>query len=207
MTLPLKEYDMDRNLAIIEGILFASGDPVRLADMAAAMELPEEIVKSYADALQLSYEEEGRGIRIVKLEDSYQMCTAKEAYDALIKMVSRPRKPELTEVVMETLAIIAYKQPVTRLEVENIRGVSCDHAINKLIEYGLIEEAGRRRTPGRPMTFRTTEEFLRRFQVEGVDSLPIPDVSRLEEIREEVVEETGFVDDLMLSEEEHDTDE
>ena len=124
---------MDRELAVIEGILFASGEPVRLSDLAAAMELPEDFVQSMVQQLQASYEEEGRGLRIIRLEDSYQMCTDRIAYDALIRMVSRPKRPELTDVVRETLAIVAYKQPVTRLEIENIRGVSSDHAVNKLI--------------------------------------------------------------------------
>ena len=192
---------MDRNTAIIEGILFASGEPVKLSDMAAAMDLDEEETAALVTALQESYEAEGRGLRIIRLEDAYQMCTDRIAYDALIRMVSKPKRPELTDVVLETLAIIAYKQPVTRLEIENIRGVSSDHAVNKLIEYGLIEEAGRRRAPGRPMTFRTTDEFLRRFSLESVNGLPVPDAVRLEEIREEVVEETGYVEELLPQEE------
>ena len=185
---------MEKNQAVIEGILFAIGEPVPTADIAAALELSEEDAEREIAALQASYEAEGRGLRIIRLEDSWQMCSAKDAYEALIRIVSSPRRPVLTDVVLETLSIIAYKQPVTRLEIEKIRGVSSDHAVNKLIEYGLIEEAGRRHAPGRPMTFQTTEEFLRRFQVENTDRLPEPAPEQLETIREEVVQETGFFD-------------
>ena len=108
----------------------------------------------------------------MELEDSYQMCTKKEMYEYLIQIAKQPRRYHLTDVVLETLSIIAYKQPVTRLEIEKIRGVKSDHAVNKLIEYDLIAEVGRLDAPGRPILFGTTEEFLRRFSVQSVDELP-----------------------------------
>ena len=110
-------------------------------------------------------------------------------YDYLIKLVKQPKKYTLTDVVLETLSIIAYKQPVTRGEIEKIRGVSCDHAINKLIEYGLVEEVGRLDVPGRPLLFGTTEEFLRSFGVKKIDELPVLNPDQIEEFKQEVEKE------------------
>lgn len=185
---------MDKNKAIIEGILFAKGEAVEIEDLAKVLEIPEETVLSICMELAGEYLARGAGIRIIKLENAFQMCTDKDVYDALIKYVTVPKRRELTDVMLETLAIIAYKQPVTKIEIENIRGVSSDHAVNRLVEYGLIEEAGRRRTPGRPRQFKTTEEFLRRFSIESKDDLPSVDPETMEYIREAVAKETGFYD-------------
>ena len=112
-----------------------------------------------------------RGIKIIELDGAYQMCTKPEMYEALIRVAKQPRKQVLTDVLMETLSIIAYKQPITKSEIERIRGVKSDFAVNKLVEYELVQEVGRMDTPGRPLLFGTTEEFLRRFGVESADSL------------------------------------
>ena len=106
----------------------------------------------------------------MELDDAYQLCTKTEYYGSLIRIVNHPKKPRLTDVMLETLSIIAYKQPVTKQEIEAIRGVKCDHPINKLLEYRLIKEAGRLDAIGRPILFRTTEEFLRCFGVKSTDS-------------------------------------
>ena len=110
----------------------------------------------------------GQGIQIIELEQSYQMCTKKEYYENLIQIALHPQKPVLTDVMLETLSIIAYKQPVTKAEIEKIRGVKCDHAINKLMEYELVRELGRLDAPGRPILLGTTEEFLRSFGVQAL---------------------------------------
>lgn len=178
--------------AVLEGILFTMGEPVERSVIAMAMEIPELAVEAAVTNLQKTYEAENRGLQIIRLEDSYQLCTKPICYEPLIRIAARPRKPVLTDVVMETLAIIAYKQPITKMEIEKIRGVSSDHAVNKLVEYGLVCEAGRLNAPGRPMLFATTEEFLRRFQVESLDELPIPNPEKLAEIQESVAEETGY---------------
>lgn len=107
-------------------------------------------------------------------------------------MVKQPKKTLLTDVLLETLSIVAYKQPVTRLEVEKIRGVKSDHAVNKLVEYGLIEEVGRMDAPGRPILFGTTEEFLRRFGVNSVGDLPQATPEQMEDFKEEAEEEAGL---------------
>ena len=185
---------MDKNKAIIEGILFVKGEPVEIEDLAKVLELPNESIESLCMELAGEYLRDERGIRIIRLENAYQMCTDKNVYEALIKYVTVPKRRELTDVMLETLAIIAYKQPVTKIEIENIRGVSSDHAVNRLIEYGLIEEAGRRKAPGRPRTFKTTDEFLRRFSIESKDDLPSIDPETMEYIKEAVAKETGYFD-------------
>lgn len=142
------------------------------------------------------YAEEGRGIRIIELDRSYQMCTKKEMYEYLIRIAKQPKRYVLTDVLLETLSIIAYKQPVTKLEIEKIRGVKSDHAVNKLVEYGLVEEVGRLDAPGRPLLFGTTEEFLRRFSVQSLDELPTLDPVRMEQFKEEAEDEAQLKLDI-----------
>src|SRR5699024_6225746 len=139
---------------------------------------------------------EDRGICLIELEDSYQLCTKKEFYSCLTAILSQPKKAALTDVMMETLAIIAYKQPVTKLEIEKIRGVKSDHAVNKLVEYGLVEETGRMDAPGRPLLFGTTEEFLRRFSVQSLDELPSLNPEQVEHFKEEAEEEAQLKLDI-----------
>ena len=121
------------------------------------------------------------------------MCTKARFYENLIRVASAPKKNVLTEVTLETLSIIAYKQPVTKLEIEKIRGVKSDHAVNRLIEYNLVQEIGRLDAPGRPALFATTEEFLRRFGIGGKENLPDIDPVRQEEIKNEVEEELSKI--------------
>ena len=118
-----------------------------------------------------------------------QLCTKKEFYPFLIRIAATPRKQVLTEVMLETLSIIAYKQPVTKGDIERIRGVKSDFGVNKLLEYGLIEEVGRLDAPGRPVLFATSEEFLRRFGMSSTDKLPHMDEEQIETIKEEAEEE------------------
>ena len=135
------------------------------------------------------YDEEDRGVRIIELESSFQMCTKKEMYEYLIKIAKQPRKFVLTDVLLETLSIVAYKQPVTKLEIEKIRGVKSDHAVNKLVEYNLVCEVGRLDAPGRPLLFGTTEEFLRRFSIQSVEELPSLNPEQMEDFKTEAEEE------------------
>lgn len=175
--------------AIIEAILFTMGDSVEVSRIAKVIEQDVKTTKKLIHNLMDRYEEEGRGIRIIELEDSYQMCTKKEMYEYLIQIAKQPKRYVLTDVVLETLSIIAYKQPVTKLEIERIRGVSSDHAVNKLIEYDLVTEVGRMDTPGRPILFGTTEEFLRRFSVQSVDELPGITPEKVEDFKAEAEDE------------------
>lgn len=167
----------------LEGILFAMGDSVETDRLAAALGVDEEEVIKVIDEMAESYAAQGRGIRITKLENAYQMCTAPEIYEYLVHIAKQPKKAQLTDVLMETLSIVAYKQPVTKAEIEKIRGVSCGHVISKLVDYKLIEEIGRLDAPGRPMLFGTTEDFLRAFGVTSLEELPTLNPVQLEEFK------------------------
>ena len=177
--------------AAIEAILFTMGDSVEVSRLADALEAETEQVKEAVHQMMERYEEEDRGIRILELEDSFQLCTKTEYYEYLIRIAKQPKKYALTDVLLETLSIVAYKQPVTRLEIGKIRGVKCDHPINKLLEYGLIEEVGRLDAPGRPILFGTTEDFLRSFGVSSISELPQVSPEQVEEFKEEAEEEIG----------------
>lgn len=175
--------------AIVEAVLFTMGNSVELRQLAVAIDQSEKVAKRVVEKLQKRYEVENRGMQIIALEDSYQMSTRANYYENLIRVASAPKKQVLTEVVLETLSIIAYKQPVTKMEISKIRGVSSDHAVNRLVEYGLVYEVGRLDAPGRPAQFATTEEFLRRFGVESTTDLPTMNPEQEEEIIQEVEEE------------------
>lgn len=175
--------------AQIEAILFTMGESVEISKLAAALELKPGEVKKIVKEMQEKLNDSTRGIKIIELDGAYQMCTKPEMYEALIKIAKQPKRQVLTDVLMETLSIIAYKQPITKSEIERIRGVKSDFAVNKLVEYQLVEEVGRMDTPGRPLLFGTTEEFLRRFGVESADNLPIVDPDMIEEFKQEAEEE------------------
>ena len=181
--------EIDRLEAAIESILFTMGDSVEVEKIAKAIEHDEETTKKIIYNLMDKYEAENRGIKIIELEGSFQMCTKTEMYDYLIKVASQPKKQILTDVMLETLSIIAYKQPVTKTEIESIRGVKCDHAVNRLIEYNLITEVGRMDAPGKPILFGTTEDFLRKFGVQSIEDLPSITSEKYEHFKNEAEEE------------------
>ncbi len=180
---------MDDQEAVVEAVLFTMGKSVEVRQLAAALETDQETAKKAVLRLQERYQKEKRGMQIIELEDAYQMCTRAEYYPNLIRVASAPKKQVLTEVVLETLSIIAYKQPITKMEIEKIRGVKSDHAVNKLVEYNLVYEVGRLDAPGKPALFATTEEFLRRFGVGSTEDLPDLNPEQEEEIKIEVEEE------------------
>ena len=166
------EQNISNMEAAVEAVLFTMGTSVETSRLAAAIEQDEQTTRRLVRNMMDKYNAKDRGICIIELEDSFQMCTKKEYYDNLIRVVSQPKKHTLTDSALETLSIIAYKQPVTRLEVEQIRGVKSDYAVNKLLEYNLITELGGLDAPGRPILFGTTEEFLRSFGLSSVEDLP-----------------------------------
>ena len=141
--------------------------------------------KRYIEELAEEYRENERGMQIMELDGAYQMCTSQNTYEYLIRIAKQPKKHVLTDVLLETLSIIAYKQPVTKAEIEKIRGVSCDHSVSKLVEYNLVEELGRLDAPGRPMLFGTTEEFLRSFGIHSLEELPEMSPLQIEEFKQE----------------------
>ena len=175
--------------AVIEAILFTMGDSVEISRLAEVIEEDVKTTKSILKDMAARYEEENRGIGLTQFDDSVQLCTKADMYEYLIKIAKTPRKMTLTDTVLETLSIIAYKQPVTRLEIERVRGVSCDHAINKLLEYDLITELGRLDAPGRPLLFGTTEQFLRCFGVKSLEELPELNPVQVEEFKQQAEQE------------------
>ncbi len=192
----MDEVEISRLEGVIEAVLFTMGESVELEKIAAAIGHDKDTTRKIIHRMMDKYEAEDRGIRVIELEDAFQMCTKKETYEYLIRVAKQPKKYVLTDVLLETLSIIAYKQPVTKLEVEKIRGVKSDHAVNKLVEYNLVCECGRLDAPGKPILFGTTEEFLRRFSVQSGDDLPSLNAEQMESFKEEAEEEVQLKLDI-----------
>ena len=178
-------------VAALEALLFTTGEAVASDRLMTALKIDAETFEEAIGELMDRFETDDHGIHVIRLENAYQMCTKTQYYDDLIALEVAPKKPVLTDVVMETLSIIAYKQPVTKAEIEKIRGVNSDHAVNKLVEFKLVKELGRLNAPGRPILFGTTEEFLRSFGVSSADELPSMDTVRLEDFKAEAEQEAG----------------
>ena len=177
--------EREKAKAVLEAILFTLGDSVEISRLAEVIEENKKVTKELLEEMKQSYRAEDKGIELIELEDAVQLCTKNEMYEYLIKIARTPRKHVLSDTMLETLSIIAYKQPVTKLDIERIRGVSCDFAVNRLLEYNLIQELGRLDAPGRPMLFGTTEQFLRSFGVKSLSDLPELNPVQVEEFREQ----------------------
>ena len=158
--------------AAIEGILFAAGDPVPVERICLALEQDRDTVNNVCQNLADEYRYDRRGIRLVRLENSWQMCSAPEYADVIRQALESRKPPKLSQPALEVLAIVAYFQPVTRAYVEQVRGVDSSYTVGLLLERGLICEAGRLNVPGRPMQFRTTKDFLRAFGLSSLEDLP-----------------------------------
>lgn len=182
--------------SILESILFAMGTSVPLDTLANALEQDRQTTEKILHTMMDEYAAEGRGMQIIELEDSYQMCSNPDYYEYLIRVAAQPKKYALTDVLLETLSIIAYKQPVTKGEIESIRGVNSDHAVSRLVEFGLIQEVGRLNAPGRPILFGTTEDFLRHFGVGSLEDLPEIGADQVEEFKQEAEEEVQLKLDI-----------
>ena len=176
---------IEKTEAAIEAILFTMGESVEAEKIAVAIEHDVDTTVKIIHNMMDKYENEDRSIKIIELEGSFQLCTKEEYYDNLIRICSQPRRYTLTDAALETLSIIAYKQPVTKIEIEKIRGVNSDRSVNKLVELELVKEVGRLDAPGRPMLFGTTEEFLRTFGVGSIDELPVISEDMVEQYKEE----------------------
>ena len=174
---------------IIEAILFAAGREVRINELMSALELSSDEIINAVAQLSLKYEKEDRGLEIIKVEDAYQLCTKKEYYEYIYPVFDKRSKPNLSNAALETLAIIAYNPCVTRAEIETIRGVNSDGTIYKLLDYNLIEEAGKLDAPGRPTTYKTSKEFLRMFGISSLKELPALPRYKLDENRQIVIDE------------------
>lgn len=171
--------EINKMEAIIEAILFSIGESVHINKIAEVINQDKKTTKLIISNMIDRYDEENHGIRIINFEDSYQLCTKAEYYDYIKQITNKTREFTLTDVLIETLSIIAYKQPITRAHIEEIRGVNTSHSINKLIEYQLITEVGRLNAPGRPILFGTSQEFLRCFGLKSLDQLPYLDEAEL----------------------------
>ena len=188
--------ERNKTKGILEAILFTMGDSVPLERLADVLDMDKKQVKELLDELKQDYADEGRGITLIELDGSYQMGTKVETYEYITKLVRQKKKHSLTNVMLETLSIIAYKQPVTKQEIEAIRGVKSDFAVNKLVEYGLVQELGRLDTIGRPIIFGTTEEFLRSFGVSSIEDLPDIDEVQKQNFFEEASQEISDAIDI-----------
>ena len=162
----------------IEGILFAAGEPVKAAKLAAVLETDIDTVCEAVKLLKYNYDTEQRGMTIIDIDDGYQLCSRPDYYNYIQLILGEQRRQALSNAAMEALAIIAYKQPITKGQIEYIRGVNSDAAVNRLAERGLVEECGRLDAPGRPILYKTTQNFLRCFGISTPKDLPPLDMSQ-----------------------------
>jgi len=183
------KMERERQEAVIEAVLFTMGESVSIHKLAELIEDTPSEVRKIITKMQEDLQAANRGVSIVEFENSFQMCTKVEMYEDLLKIAKSPRKYTLSDTLLETLSIIAYKQPVTKLDIEKIRGVNCDHAVNRLVEFDLVKELGRLDAPGRPLLFGTTEQFLRSFGVKSLEELPEINPVQLEEFKVQAEEE------------------
>lgn len=181
--------EIDKIKSIIEAILFAAGRQVTIKELMISLEIPKEDLENIIVSMQEDYREQSRGIEIIKVDDSYQLCTKKELYEFLYPILDKRSKPNLSNAALETLAIIAYNPRVTRAEIESIRGVGADACIYKLLEYGLIQEGGKADLPGKPMTYVTSNEFLKMFGYTSLNDLPELPRYKLDENQQIVIDD------------------
>ena len=169
---------MDNVSSAVEAVLFAAGESVPLKRLSLVLGLEEEEISRTVDALHELYESEGRGMRVLRLDDKVQMCSAPEHAGLISACLEQRKPPMLSQAALETLAVVAYFQPVTRAYVEQVRGVDSSYSVGMLTERGLIEECGRLEAPGRPAVFRTTDVFLRTMGISRLSELPpLPEMS------------------------------
>ena len=181
--------DINHIKAIIEAILFSAGRQVEKKELLLALEISENDLDTIISNMQEDYKKEDRGIELIKINNSYQLCSKKDLYEYIYPVLDKRTKPNLSNAALETLAIIAYNPKITRAEIESIRGVSADACVYKLMEYGLIEEAGKIDLPGKPMSYKTTDEFLKMFGYSSLEDLPELPRYKLDENHQIVVDE------------------
>lgn len=177
----------------IEALLFASGKPVTVKTISEVLEVENEDIKEALEILKQTLIDRNSGIQLIRVNDSYQLATLEKFYSYICKLLDNRPKPNLSQAALEVLAIIAYNQNFTRAEIEKVRGVSSDSALNKLLEYNLVEEAGKMDAPGRPMMYRTTDEFLKMFGYTSLKDLPeLPTVKEAFAESGEVIENVSI---------------
>ncbi len=181
--------EINKSKGIIEAILFAAGREVKITELMLALEVSSEEIIKIVESMKEDYKNENRGLQIVSIEESYQLCTKQNYYEYLYTILDKRNKPNLSQAAIETLAIIAYNPKITRAEIEAIRGVNSDGTIYKLLDYNLIEETGKLDAPGRPSTYGVTSEFLRIFGFGNLNELPDLPRYKLDENRQIVIDE------------------
>ena len=181
--------EIDKMKQIIESIMFAVGRDVSLQELSSVLEVTPDNLQEIIESMKLEFEEAGRGVQIIKVNDGYQLCSRKENYEYIYQIIDKRNKPNLSQAALETLAIIAYNPKITRAEIESIRGVNSDGTIYKLLDHNLIEDSGRLDAPGRPTTYQTTKEFLRLFGYTSLEDLPELPRYRLDENRQIVIDD------------------
>ena len=192
--------EIEKIKSIMEAMMFACGRPVEIKEFMTHLELSAEDVENILQNMKMEFDNQNRGIEIIKVDNAYQLCTKKEYYEYIYPLLDNRAKPTLSNAAMETLSIIAYNPKITRAEIESIRGVNSDGTIYKLLEYNLIEDAGKLDLPGRPTTYRTTPEFLKMFGLSSLEELPELPKYKLDE-NEQIV-----IDDI-IEEKKEDTNE
>lgn len=162
----------DVYFSVIESLLFVSGEPMKLKDIANVIECSIKYTEDLLSEIMFNYEDNSRGIKLININNEYQLVTKPQNSDFIQKILKTNSRQSLSQASLETLAIIAYKQPITRIDIDEIRGVKSDSAVSSLAERGLIEETGRLNVPGRPLLFSTTDEFLKQFNIKSLVELP-----------------------------------
>ena len=181
--------EIEKIKSIIEAILFAAGRQVNEKELMISLELSKDDLENILISMQEDYKKQNRGIEIIKVDNAYQLCTKKELYEYIYPILDKRSKPNLSNASLETLAIIAYNPKITRAEIEAIRGVGADACIYKLLEYGLIQEAGKANLPGKPLTYVTTNEFLKMFGYTSLNDLPELPRYKLDENQQIVIDD------------------
>ena len=181
--------EIEKIKSVIEAILFAAGRVVKTNEFVSALEINSEDVESIIENMMNEFQEQNRGIEIIKVQDGYQMCSRKEYYEYIYPVLDKRSKANLSNAALETLAIIAYNPKITRAEIESIRGVNSDATIYKLLEYNLIQDAGKLDAPGRPTTYKTTENFLKMFGYSNLEELPDLPRYRMDENQQIVIDD------------------
>ena len=165
----------------IEAMLFASGEPLSAKDLASHLEVESDMLEAIIEEMVTDYKEEQRGITLIAIDNGYQLVTKSENADYIQKLLKKNRRQSLSQASIESLAIIAYKQPITRIDIDEIRGVKSESALQKLVEKNLIKDVGRLEVPGRPILYGTTDEFLRQFGLKNLKELPSLDLYQQDE--------------------------
>lgn len=181
--------DIEKQKQIIEAILFAAGREIKITELMSILEKNRDEIIEIINLMKIDYEKENRGIEIIRINDSYTLGTKKELYEYIYPIFDKRAKPNLSQASLETLAIIAYNPKITRAEIDSIRGVSSDATIYKLLDYELIENAGKLDAPGKPTTYIVTSKFMKMFGYSSLDELPELPRYKLDENKQIVIDE------------------